>query len=87
MDRRAWQATVHGVAKSRTQLNAQVCRVLWVRCGHLRTHPGRQRDTEGWVEAGRETDCVLIGLLSEGKEPNVCGMLIRASFRVIKVHL
>ena len=44
MDRRAWQATVHGVAKSRTQLNAQVCRVLRVRRGHLRTHPGRQRD-------------------------------------------
>ena len=44
MDRRAWRATVHGVAKSRTQLNAQVCRVLRVRRGHLRTHPRRQRD-------------------------------------------
>ena len=44
MDRRAWRATVHGVAKSRTRLNAQVCRVLRVRRGHLRTHPGRQRD-------------------------------------------
>lgn len=43
--------------------------------------------TAGWVGAGSETGCVLIGLLLEGKEPNICGMLTRASFRVIKVHL
>lgn len=43
--------------------------------------------TEGWGGAGSQTDCALIGLLLEGKEPNVCGMLIWASFRVIKVHL
>ena len=41
MDRKAWRAAVHGIAKSRTQLSMQILSFECVSGGGREKHPGR----------------------------------------------
>ena len=50
MDRGAWQATVHGVAKSQTQLTTHINKTTTTTFYEKCTERERQRDAETWRE-------------------------------------